>query len=125
MAGETISASRVIGTRRGGWSDRGYTPIDVRPVVVSRPDHVVVFVLGGDVMKNLQPEKSFPEHMYVDVPTIAKTTSALVLLVCLFSLIVSWATGFNMIYPLIAAFVLIGAGVFYAMGRLLAKRSTH
>ena len=63
-------------------------------------------------------------HPQIDLPTITKTASALVFLVCVFSLLVSVTTGFNVIHPVICVFVLTGAGIFYVMGRLLTNRPT-
>jgi hypothetical protein len=58
----------------------------------------------------------------VDVATVGKTASALVLLICLLALTVGLFTGFYFIYPPIAAGVAVLACVFYAMSLVLERQ---
>src|SRR6266566_3829691 len=44
----------------------------------------------ADTDKFKVEHRSFPDHLYVDVPTVAKQASALVFLVCVFSLIIGY-----------------------------------
>jgi hypothetical protein len=64
----------------------------------------------------------FPAYLYVDIPTVTRQTSLLVLLICLFSLSLSWLTGFNMIYPFISLIVAIGAIIFYLIAILMGRQ---
>jgi hypothetical protein len=50
----TVSTTRPTSTARSGWTNTADTSIEVRPVISSRPERTVIFILGGDVMKNLQ-----------------------------------------------------------------------
>jgi hypothetical protein len=52
--GNTVSTTRATSTVRSGRTDTADTSIDVRPVFASRSERVVISILGGDVVKNLQ-----------------------------------------------------------------------
>ena len=65
--------------------------------------------------------RAYPEHLYVDVPTLARRGSRLVFLICLFALLMWAITGFSMIHPFIAVITMIGAIAFYIMGMITEK----
>lgn len=54
--GNTVSMRRATSVPRS-WVNGGETSIGVRAAVGSQPNHVVILVFGGDMMKNLQTEK--------------------------------------------------------------------
>jgi hypothetical protein len=117
----TMSATHPIGvSRSSGWAN-GRGLINVRPIVPLQYGRVVFFVLGGK-MSEPQAKKEFPDRMYVDVSVVAIKSSALMFLVCLFSLAVSIGTGLHMIHPFAAIMIMIGCVGFYLMGRLVKKQ---
>ena len=78
-------------------------------------------VEGSSDMSAAPTERPYPDHMYVDIPTITKTTSAIVLLICIFSLVVYGMTGVRIIQPLISVVVGFVSGMFYGMGEMLGR----
>lgn len=65
--------------------------------------------------------RPYPDHLYIDAPTLAKRGSRLVFLVCLFALLIWAITGFSMIHPFIATITMIGSIAFYIMGTITEK----
>jgi hypothetical protein len=68
------------------------------------------------LLRRPDPQRTFPDHFYIDVSTIARLASTLVMLICLFALLLYVVTGFIMIDPLIATITIIGCVGFYLMG---------
>ncbi len=61
-----------------------------------------------------------PDTMYVAVPVIIKTSSAIVFLICLFSLATSLIAHFNLIHPLFSLLACVAAIGFYIMGSMIS-----
>jgi hypothetical protein len=66
--------------------------------------------------------REYPDSMYVDVPTITKTTGGAVLLVCMLSITIYILTGFAVVQTMFSFLgILFGLG-FYLMGRVLERQ---
>ncbi len=65
--------------------------------------------------------RQYPAHMYVDVPALTKSISAVIFLVCIFSLALSFLTGFRIIHPYVSVTVGFAAAAFYLMGEMLRR----
>jgi len=57
----------------------------------------------------------------VDVATVAKKGSLIVLVICVFALFLYVTTGFIVIHPYFAALSILACGVFYTMGTVLER----
>ena len=64
-------------------------------------------------------KRPLPDHMYVDIATITKTASALIFLLCLFSLAIGFLTKFYVIQPFVSTVIAFSSIVFFAMGVFL------
>lgn len=66
--------------------------------------------------------RQYPDHMYVTVPAVTKAVSGFVVLLCMLSLVISFATGFTLIARLFALlFAFFGSG-FYLMASRLERQ---
>jgi hypothetical protein len=86
----------------------------------SHPNYLLTFSFAGSITMP-RIERPFPDYFYVDVPTVVKKATLLVLLICCFALSISLLTGFHMIHPLISIIAIIGCVFFYGMGVMLEK----
>src|SRR5262249_12270299 len=66
-------------------------------------------------------QRELLRQLYVPVSDVAKKTSAIVFLICAFSLAVSFSTGFDLIHPLFSLLGGIAAVGFYIMGKMLSR----
>lgn len=107
-----------LGVWRGGGTLNFPTALSRAPM----SSNSIILVVGASNMNRSQTNKTpLPNQLYVDVPTITKTTSRLIFLVCVFALAVWGLTGFVMIHPIIAIMTGIGSIGFYIMGSMAAK----
>jgi hypothetical protein len=67
-------------------------------------------------------KRPLPDHLYVDIPTVTSTMSKLVLLVCMFSLAMSFLADVDMIHPFAAIIISIGCICFYIMSRMVVNK---
>lgn len=101
------------------------TPIMRNAKVIANPQsaRTVVFIrvpIMSDQNRYQVIDRKFPEHMYVDIGTVAKKSSLLVLLLSVFSLGISFITQFDLINPLFAILSMVAAIGFFAIGRMLS-----
>jgi len=113
--GDTILTTRLVSTSRA-WPDGG--SIKVLPVVSFAYGPVVFFVLGGDKVSKPQVERAFADHLYVPIHEVVMRASNVILLICVLSLVTTFATNFNLIRPLFALLFAVAAVGFYLMGRM-------
>ena|ERR1700719_3581273 len=120
--------SRPIATSSGPWSLQGIGGISVHAgkvrspaAVSSQPRNLIFFVEMGRATNMSTPQRSFPDHLYVDVPTITERSSLIVLIVCIFAAAVYVSTGFMIFHPFVAAVAGFAAVIFYFIGRLTRK----
>jgi len=66
-------------------------------------------------------QRPFPDHLYVDVPTVTERLSLIVLVFCIFAAVVYASTGFMIVHPFVAAVAGFAAVIFYFVGRLTRK----
>lgn len=65
--------------------------------------------------------RPYPDHMYIDMPTLVRSGGGIVFLISAFSLLLSWLTGFAMIAREIATLLAIGGIAFFFMGRMMCR----
>jgi hypothetical protein len=84
---------------------------------------MVIRVPGGAI-NNISDAKArvYPDHMYVDVPTLVKNGGGIVFLIVALSLILSRVTGFSIINPAMAVLIAIGSAAFFFMGNMMQAR---
>jgi hypothetical protein len=91
----------------------------------SETRYVFVMVRDNMVIPGNQKPRPYPDHMYVDVPTLIKSSGGIVFLIVAFSLVMTWLTHFSMIQPEIAILIAIGAATFFLMGLMMQRRGAH
>lgn len=66
-------------------------------------------------------KRAYLDRHYVDVPTITRRSSLIVLLVCIFSVITYTTTGFMILHPFAAAVIGVASIIFYLIGKMTRK----
>jgi hypothetical protein len=61
------------------------------------------------------------DKSYIKTSVVSKTASALILLICIYSLGLWFLSGLQIIHPLLAAIASAAAGIFYFMGTFIDK----
>lgn len=104
-----------------------YTPLVVTmPTATTSSQPRIVLPVMRRTMPTLAPpsgHREYPDRMYVDVPTVIRTFSVTVFIICLFSLFVTVITGFSMISPLFSVMIAFFAAGFSLMGELLRRKT--
>jgi hypothetical protein len=114
---KSAPAARLLGPYHGlGGPSRRFLPFTYQPV---RDNRMSAMLRPGIPVARKHP---YPDYLYVDVPTIVKKASALVFLVCVFSLALYFSSGVYMIHPFICLITIVGAAAFYIMGVFIEKQ---
>lgn len=116
---QQVAVPRVLS---GVVAARPVLPI-AQPVLAPMPIRYpfLVNIAGVAKMAPFQTERPFPAHVYVDVATITRTASALIFVVCLFSIVIGVFTGFNVVQPFAAILIGFCSSVFFVMGVVLKR----
>lgn len=89
------------------------------PQASSAAVYKLVFV---DPDRAVKDQRAYPSNMYVDVPTVTKTISAVVFYLCVLSLLMSFVSGFSLIDRFFSILFAFFAAGFYLMACLMARR---
>jgi hypothetical protein len=84
----------------------------------------ILLMVGGAEMSKPQVQRPFPDHLYIDVPTVTKNIALAVFSVCILSVLAFAVTGFAAIHPFVAILGASGAAIIYLMAGII-KRSHH
>lgn len=65
--------------------------------------------------------RRYPDHMYVDVPTVVRRLSGSVALLCTFSFVLSILTGFTIVQRFASVVITVAAIGFYLIAELIGR----